>query len=269
MKILNRKNNLVEFSEDLLFNGILKASNGTKEQHTLEDKKKEVCSTVLELLKSKVKFPTTVDINSVIPKALISLGFVDTAEKFLTYATKHKVLKRDTKIDPITTVDEYVGRQDWRVKANANQTYSLGGMILNSSGKITANYWLNNVYPEDAAYAHINGDLHIHDLDVLSGYCLSPDTLIKTKEYGDITIKELADKGVENTFTVLAKDENGNTVDAEAFNARCTYKNREIVQLNLDNGETLKCTPDHRIMLKDGTYKQAKDLTVNDELASL
>ncbi|MDY6054757.1 ribonucleoside triphosphate reductase [Micrococcus sp.] len=74
-------------------------------------------------------------------------------------------------IDPASTVSEYLSRQDWRVHANANQDYSLGGLILNASGKMIANYWLDEVFSEEAARAHREGDLHIHDLDMLSGYC--------------------------------------------------------------------------------------------------
>ena len=69
------------------------------------------------------------------------------------------------------TIDEYLARADWRVNANANQGYSLGGMILNASGKLIANYWLDEVYSRDAGRAHREGDLHIHDLDVFAGYC--------------------------------------------------------------------------------------------------
>ncbi|MER1966438.1 ribonucleoside triphosphate reductase [Castellaniella sp. GW247-6E4] len=74
-------------------------------------------------------------------------------------------------IDVIHSVDEYLERQDWRVNANANQGYSLGGLILNTSGKMIANYWLSHVYPEAIGQAHRQADLHIHDLDMLSGYC--------------------------------------------------------------------------------------------------
>ena len=74
-------------------------------------------------------------------------------------------------VDAIKSVDEYLDRLDWRVHANANQGYSLGGMILNISGKIIANYWLHKIYPEDVRKAHIEGDIHIHDLDMFSGYC--------------------------------------------------------------------------------------------------
>jgi len=57
------------------------------------------------------------------------------------------------------------------VNANANQGYSLGGLILNVSGKVVANYWLSHIYPPEVGEAHRAGDLHIHDLDMLSGYC--------------------------------------------------------------------------------------------------
>ncbi len=69
------------------------------------------------------------------------------------------------------TIDEYLTRGDWRVNANANQGYSLGGLILNSAGKLIANYWLDEVYAPEAGIAHRDGDLHIHDLDMFAGYC--------------------------------------------------------------------------------------------------
>ncbi|MBQ6524190.1 MAG: ribonucleoside triphosphate reductase, partial [Atopobiaceae bacterium] len=78
---------------------------------------------------------------------------------------------RETYIDVTGSVNEYLSRADWRVNANANQGYSLGGLILNVSGKVIANYWLSHVYPPAVGDAHRNGSVHIHDLDMLSGYC--------------------------------------------------------------------------------------------------
>ncbi|MBI9000925.1 ribonucleoside triphosphate reductase [Corynebacterium sp. CCM 9185] len=74
-------------------------------------------------------------------------------------------------VDPVSTVTEYLSRADWRVNANANQDYSLGGLMLNATGKVVANYWLSEVFSPDAAAAHRDGDIHIHDLDMLAGYC--------------------------------------------------------------------------------------------------
>lgn len=74
-------------------------------------------------------------------------------------------------LDVIRSITEYLQQEDWRVNANANQGYSLGGLILNTSGKMIANYWLSHLYPEAIGQAHRNGDFHIHDLDMLAGYC--------------------------------------------------------------------------------------------------
>lgn len=68
-------------------------------------------------------------------------------------------------------MEEYLEQRDWRVNANANQGYSLGGLILNVAGKVTANYWLSHIFSPESGAAHRNGDIHIHDLDMLSGYC--------------------------------------------------------------------------------------------------
>lgn len=68
-------------------------------------------------------------------------------------------------------MNEYPDRRDWRINANANQGFSLGDLIFNMSGKVTANYWLSRVYPLEVGTAHRDGDLHIHDLDMLSAYC--------------------------------------------------------------------------------------------------
>jgi|TARA_R100001369_G_scaffold8294_4_gene20452 ribonucleoside-triphosphate reductase len=84
-------------------------------------------------------------------------------------STSVQVAKRH--IDVASTVNEYLQRADWRVHANANQGYSLGGLILNVSGKLIANYWLDEIYPHAVGEAHREGDLHIHDLDMLCGYC--------------------------------------------------------------------------------------------------
>ena len=83
-------------------------------------------------------------------------------------------------VDASESINEYLDRRDWRVNANANQGYSLGGLILNISGKMTANYWLSHLYTPEIEQAHRSGDLHIHDLDMLAGYCAGwslPQTL--------------------------------------------------------------------------------------------
>lgn len=78
---------------------------------------------------------------------------------------------RDTLIDSGNCIEEYINKSDWRVQGNANQKFSLGGCILNTSGKVVANYWLDHVYSKGINRAHRAADFHIHDLDMLCGYC--------------------------------------------------------------------------------------------------
>ena len=117
--------------------------------------------------------PAIEDIQDAVEQALIDAGYVDTARAYIVYREQHNRLREDrrTVVDVDTSMNEYLERQDWRVNANANQGYSLGGLILNVAGKVTANYWLSHVYPPEVGRAHREGDLHIHDLDMLAGYC--------------------------------------------------------------------------------------------------
>ena len=117
--------------------------------------------------------PGVEDVQDVVERILIDAGHLTTARSYIVYREQHKVLRDDRKtlIDVGQSVDEYLEQRDWRVNANANQGYSLGGLILNVAGKVTANYWLNHVYPPEVGAAHREGDLHIHDLDMLAGYC--------------------------------------------------------------------------------------------------
>jgi ribonucleoside-triphosphate reductase len=108
-----------------------------------------------------------------VERVLDETGHFATARAYIVYREQHRKLREDrgAAVDVERSVNEYLARQDWRVNANANQGYSLGGLILNVSGKVIANYWLNHVYPPEVGMAHREADLHIHDLDMLSGYC--------------------------------------------------------------------------------------------------
>ena len=100
-------------------------------------------------------------------------GYENVAKAYILYRKQHENLRAvsDTVLDYKKTVDNYLKINDWRVKENSTVTYSVGGLILSNSGAITANYWLSEVYDEEIANAHRNGDLHLHDLSMLTGYC--------------------------------------------------------------------------------------------------
>lgn len=81
------------------------------------------------------------------------------------------ILEKKILVNSIESVEEYIDKQDWRINANANTGYSNAGLINNISGKIIANYWLENIYNQEESDAHRNAEIHIHDLDSLTGYC--------------------------------------------------------------------------------------------------
>ncbi len=113
------------------------------------------------------------DIQDSVESVLIQAGYADVAKAYILYRRQHEKLRnmKSTILDYKDLVNSYVHETDWRVKENSTVTYSVGGLILHNSGAITANYWLSEVYDEEIAKAHKNGDIHIHDLSMLTGYC--------------------------------------------------------------------------------------------------
>ncbi|HEY1128753.1 MAG TPA: ribonucleoside triphosphate reductase [Roseateles sp.] len=117
--------------------------------------------------------PGIEQIQDAVESTLFGAGWRRTLRAFIVYREQHRRLRdaRQTLVDVQATMDEYLQQRDWRIQANANQGWSLGGLILNVSGKVVANYWLDHVYSPEIGQAHREADLHIHDLDMLSGYC--------------------------------------------------------------------------------------------------
>ena len=113
------------------------------------------------------------DIQDSVENVLVQAGYSDVAKAYILYRRQHEKLRdiNTTILDYKEIVDNYVNVADWRVKENSTVTYSVGGLILNNSGAITANYWLSEVYDDEIANAHRNADIHIHDLSMLTGYC--------------------------------------------------------------------------------------------------
>ena len=108
------------------------------------------------------------NVDQIIKQTLAKNDLFDTLEEFIKLTNKKD---RDTKVSSKNSIQEYVDKEDWRINANANVGYSNAGLVSNISGKLIANYWLDNVYSEEEGIAHRNGDYHIHDLDCLTGYC--------------------------------------------------------------------------------------------------
>ncbi|MEG2116942.1 MAG: ribonucleoside triphosphate reductase, partial [Clostridia bacterium] len=113
------------------------------------------------------------DVQDSVEHVLEESGYTDVAKAYILYRKQREKVRNvnETILDYKDVVNGYVNVKDWRVKENSTVTYSVGGLILNNSGAITANYWLSEVYDAEIGNAHRNADIHIHDLSMLTGYC--------------------------------------------------------------------------------------------------
>lgn len=171
--VIKRDGTMVPFDSDKIYNAIRKAGESTGEFG--EQESYLLTAQVLKVLEHKFSesLPTIECIQDVVEQVLISANYFTTAKAYILYRDQRHRLRGEKKVmvDVESSINEYLEKLDWRVNANANQGYSNGGLILNVSGKVTANYWLSHVYPAEVGEAHRNGDIHIHDLDMLAAYC--------------------------------------------------------------------------------------------------
>ncbi|SCM77981.1 Anaerobic ribonucleoside-triphosphate reductase [uncultured Pleomorphomonas sp.] len=173
LSVLKRSGALVPFDADKIRSAVERAGAATGEFSGGEAQLLAMQAVKVLAHRFAGCTPSIEEIQDVVEQALISANHFATARAYIVYREQRARLRRDANavVDVVASVDEYLERADWRVNANANQGYSLGGLILNVSGKVTANYWLSHVYPPEVGRAHRDGDIHIHDLDMLSGYC--------------------------------------------------------------------------------------------------
>ena len=172
--IEKRDGTIAKFNPKNIYNAIYQSAKASQPNSGVCVDVDNVLRLVVQNLEKRNQ--PTINIETVqdtVEDILMGLGYFKCAKAYITYRNMRDA-QRNLSINNInveSSVEEYISKADWRVNANANQGYSLGGMILNISGKVTANYWLNKIYPKEIGQAHRNGDFHIHDLDMLSIYC--------------------------------------------------------------------------------------------------
>lgn len=173
-KIKKRNGTIVTFDRNKIVSAISRAAAS----QAIDDMSyvDEVCAEVFSQLKKAYAntIPDVESVQDIIEEILMKSRHESVAKAYILYREEHKKQRQEKKkvmLDVETTVEEYLSKSDWRINANANSGYSLWGMILNTSGKVTANYWLSSIYPKNIWEAHRNGDYHIHDLDMFCGYC--------------------------------------------------------------------------------------------------
>lgn len=171
-RIRKRDGSSVSFDGSKIYQAILKAALSTGEFD--EEDALVLTRQAIKVIDHRAPQEISIEeIQDIVEQVLITSNYPRTAKAYVIYREKRRVAREDarTVVDVVSSVNEYLNRLDWRVNANANQGYSLGGLILNISGKVVANYWLSHVYPEAIGRAHRDAEIHIHDLDMLCGYC--------------------------------------------------------------------------------------------------
>ncbi|HJB12529.1 MAG TPA: ribonucleoside triphosphate reductase [Candidatus Oscillibacter excrementigallinarum] len=173
-QVVKRDGKIASFDISKISTAITKAFEATQKEYNPD---------IIDLLALKVTADyqdkihdgrvTVEDIQDSVESVLGKAGYEDVAKAYILYRKQREKIRNlhSTMLDYKELVDNYLHINDWRVKENSTVTYSVGGLILSNSGAITANYWLSEVYDQEIANAHRDGDIHLHDLSMLTGYC--------------------------------------------------------------------------------------------------
>ena len=248
-QVVKRDNSIVAFNLQKITAAIKKAFDACKREYTDD---------IIDLLglrvtadfepKIKDHLIQVEDIQDSVESILSQSGYADVAKAYILYRKQHENVRNvsSTILDYKTLVNSYVNVEDWRVKENSTVTYSVGGLILSNSGAITANYWLSEIYDKEVADAHRNGDIHLHDLSMLTGYCAGWSLKQLIQEGlggipGKITsapAKHLALCNQMVNFLGIMQNE---WAGAQAFSSFDTYLAPFVKADNLTYDQTKKC----------------------------
>lgn len=159
---------------DAVFNAA-KAVGGTSREMA-----ETVATSVVDILNIVYKdgrIPTVENVQDLVEKMLIERGHAKVAKAYIIYREQHRRIResKDLLNEGLELIDNYLDRSDWRVNENSNMSYSLQGLNNHISTSITAKYWLERIYPPEIREKHVSGDFHLHDLGLLSAYCVGWD----------------------------------------------------------------------------------------------
>lgn len=230
--IRKRDGRLEDFAEDKITAAIFKAAKSIGGDNlSLSEKITHQVVAVLEVMYKGDRVPTVENVQDLVEKMLIEGNYASTAKAYILYRQQHAEMRR-TKLminDGVAMMDKYIDQADWRVNENSNMSYSLQGLNNHISSSISALYWLEKIYPQAVARAHKEGEVHIHDLGMLSVYCCGWDLeLLLQKGLGGVTGK-IESQPPKHFRTALGQIVNyfytlqGEAAGAQAFSNFDTY----------------------------------------------
>jgi len=176
--IRKRDGRIVRFRPEKITEAILKAGRATGEIEK-ESIARRLMLKVLSIAEETIqkRVPTVEEIQEIIEEVLLSSRYKETAKAFILYRDQHRQMREIADKMHIDIIEQYINGKDWKIQENANMTYSLQGLHNYISSEVSRTYWLNKIYPPEIRNAHISGDFHIHDLGMLSVYCVGWDLL--------------------------------------------------------------------------------------------
>lgn len=177
-KIKKRDGRIVPFDQSKITEAIRKAFEATGEKDG--KKAKEISDKVVKKLeeiqrKDPMKIISVEEIQDVVEETLVDEGEYRVAKAYIIYREQHREIREIVEKANAALMDQYIEKLDWQVNENSNMTFSLQGLNYYVSSEITKVYWLNKIYPPEIRDAYRNGDFHIHDLGLLSVYCVGWD----------------------------------------------------------------------------------------------
>ncbi len=174
-QIKKRDGRVVEFDSTKITSAIAKAGEATGEFSEREARKLTLRVLTLAHEMRLGSEPEVEEVQDIVEHVLLDSPYPTTAKAYIIYREQHAQIRSITTKANVDLVDHYIQRLDWKIKENSNMCYSLQGLNNYISSDVTSEYWLNKIYPPEIRRAHKDGDLHIHDLSLLSIYCVGWD----------------------------------------------------------------------------------------------
>jgi len=230
-QILKRSGEIAPFDKPKLVGAIYKATEavGKPDQFLAQKFADQVVAQLNEKFHSR-SIPAVEEVQDMVEEILIKNRQIKTAKAYILYRDQRARLREmKSMINSDELMEGYLKQSDWRVKENSNMSYSLQGLNNHLASAISSSYWLNQVYTQNIREAHKNGDLHLHDLQLLAPYCAGWDLReLLIRGFGGVAGK-VESKPAKHLRTALGQIINffytlqGEVAGAEAFSNFDTY----------------------------------------------
>lgn len=174
-RVQKRDGRVVPFDAAKVVNALAKAGKASGEFDEVTARQLMVRAISLAHMTLGTDQPTVEQIQDLVEETLLTSPFKKTAKAYILYRDQHARIREMAQKADLDLIDSYLNRLDWQVRENSNMAYSLQGLNNYISSEISKTYWLNKIYPQTIRQAHLSGDFHIHDLGLLSVYCVGWD----------------------------------------------------------------------------------------------